>query len=133
MKRFPYVSIILENTVGDVLLLLRENRSTTICPVHWTFIGGGVQAGEDPEAAAQRVLEEETGVRTQVSLWKHYDREHPPFTIDQFIFTAQAEDSGQLLVLGQDIQFFKSCEIEYLTIGYGFKELLQEYFLVKDR
>ena len=133
MKRFPYVSIILENAEGEILLLLRENRSTTVCPIQWTLIGGGVQAGEDPEAAAQRVLEEETGVQAQLLLWKHYAREHPPFTIEQYIFTAQVEDSGQLLVLGRDTQFFKPCELEHLKIGYGFRELLQKYSMVKDR
>jgi ADP-ribose pyrophosphatase YjhB (NUDIX family) len=133
MKRFPYVSIILENMEGEVLLLLRENQSTTIYPNQWTLLGGRVESGEVPERAAQRVLEEETGVKTQVLLWRHYDREHPLLTIDQYIFMAQVEDSGQLLVLGRDTQFFKPCEIEYLKIGYGFKELLQEYFLVKDR
>lgn len=133
MKRFPYVSIILENTEGEILLMLRENKSTVIYPNHWTLMGGRVESAEAPERAAQRVLEEETGVKAQVYLWKHYDREHPLFTIDQFIFTAQVEDSGQLLVLGRDTQFFKPCEIAYLNIGYGFKELLREYLLVKDR
>jgi 8-oxo-dGTP diphosphatase len=133
MKRFPYVSIILENMEGEILLLLRENQSTTIYPNQWTLLGGRVEAGEAPEGAAQRVLEEETGVKTQVLVWRQYDREHPLFTIDQYIFTAQVEDSRQMLVLGRDTQFFPPCEIAYLNIGYGFKELLQEYLLVKDR
>ena len=133
MKRFPYVSIILENTEGEILLMLRENKSTAIYPNHWTLMGGRVESAETPEMAAQRVLEEETGVKAQVSLWRHYDREHPLFMIDQYIFTAQVEDSHQMLVLGPDTQFFKACEIVYLKIGYGFKELLQEYILVRDR
>ena len=133
MKRFPYVSIILENMEGEILLLLRDNQSTLIYPNHWTLIGGSVEDGETPEITAQQMLEEETGVKAQVSLWRHYGREHPLFTIDQYIFTAQVEDSQQMLVLGRDTQFFKPCEISYLKIGYGFKELLQEYLLVKDR
>lgn len=133
MKRFPYVSIILENTAGEVLLLLRDNRSTTIYPNHWTLIGGKVENGEAPVLAAQRVLEEETGMKAQVALWRHYDREHPVFMIDQYIFTAQVEDSQHMLVLDRDTQFFKPCEITHLKIGYGFKELLQEYLPVKDQ
>jgi 8-oxo-dGTP diphosphatase len=133
MKRFPYVSIILENMEGEILLLLRENQSTTIYPNQWTLLGGRVEAGQTPEGTAQRVLEEETGVKTQVLVWRQYDREHPLFTIDQYIFTAQVEDSRQMLVLGRDTQFFPPGEIVYLNIGYGFKKLLQEYLLVKDR
>jgi 8-oxo-dGTP diphosphatase len=133
MKRFHYVSIILENTEGEVLLILRDNRSTMIYPNHWTFIGGNVKAGETPEMAAARQLKEETGLETALAFWKRYDREHALFTIDQYIFTGKVEDSRQLLVLGRDAQFFKPCEITHLKVGYGFKELLQDYLLIKDR
>ena len=129
MIRFPYVSIILENTEGEVLLLLRDNRSTMVYPNHWTLIGGNVETGGTPEAAAARQLKEETGVETELSLWKRYDREHCLFIIDQYVFTGKVGDSRQLLVLGRDTHFFKPCEITYLKIGYGFKELLQEYLL----
>lgn len=133
MKRFPYISIILENTDGEVLLLLRENRSTMIYPNHWTLIGGNVKHGETPEVAGARVLKEEIGVETELSLWKRYDRDHPIFIIDQHVFTGRLQDSRNLLVLGRDTQFFKPCEITHLKIGYGFKELLEEHFLVKAR
>lgn len=129
MKRVPWVSILLENTEGEILLLLRDNRSTLTCPNQWTLIGGKVEDGETPEMAARRKLEEETGLKTELSFWKRYDREHPLFRIDQHIYTGKVEASGELLVLGRDIQFFKPCEIEYLKIGYGFKALLDEYFL----
>lgn len=133
MKRIPYVSIILENAEGDVLLLLRDNNSTLIYPNHWTLIGGRVENGETPEIAARRVLEEETGVRTNVSFWKRYDRQHPLFIIDQHIFTAKVKDSQYLLVLGRDTQFFKPREVANLKIGYGFKQILQEHFFIYDR
>jgi hypothetical protein len=34
-----------------------------------------------------------------------------------------------VLGAGQDLQFSKRHEIEHLKIGYGFKPLLDEYFL----
>jgi 8-oxo-dGTP diphosphatase len=129
MKRVPFVSIILENTEGEVLLLLRDNKSTITCPNHWTLVGGKVEADETPEMAACRELEAETGLKTGLSFWKQYDREHPLFMIDQYIYTGKADVSRELLVLGRDTQFFKPCEIKYLKIGYGFRDLLHEYFL----
>lgn len=129
MKRIPYVSIIVENSAGEVLLLLRDNKSTHVFPNQWTLIGGRVEDGETPEMAAQRELEEETGLKADFSFWKRYEREHTLFIVDQHIFTGKVEASRELLVLGRDIQFFQPCEIQHLKIGYGFQSLLNEYFL----
>ena len=133
MKRIPYVAIIVENREREFLLLLRDNKSTMIYPNHWTLIGGKVADGETPEMAAHRQLEEETGVRTSLWFWKRYDREHPLFVIDQHIYTGKVEDSRGLLVLGRDTQFFKPSEIQHLRIGYGFKDLLHEYFQLQKQ
>lgn len=129
MKRIPYVSIIVETTEGEVLLVLRDNKSTSIYPNHWTLVGGTVKNGETPEVASQRVLEEETGLKANLSFWSRYDREHPLFMIDQHIFIGKVDASGGILVLGRDMQFFKPCEVQYLKIGYGFKDLLSQYFM----
>jgi 8-oxo-dGTP diphosphatase len=129
MKHVPYASVILENTEGEILLLLRDNKSTTVYPNQWTLVGGKVEEGETPELAAQRRLEEETGLKARLSFWKRYDREHLLFTVDQHIFTTKVDVSRDLLVLGQDTQFFPPAEIEYLRIGYGFKVILNEYCL----
>lgn len=132
MKRIPYVSIILESMEGEILLLLRDNNSTRVFPKHWTLISGKVEDDETPEVAAHRQLIEETGLEVGLSFWKRYDREHPLFTVDQHIFVGKVDTSGGILVLGQDIQFFKPGEVKHLKIGYGFKALLNEYFLSHD-
>ena len=129
MKRIPYVSIIVENMEGEVLLLLRDNKSTHVFPNQWTLIGGNVKNDETPEMAAHRMLKEETGLKANLSFWKQYDREHPLLIIDQHIFVGTVDTSGGALVPGGYTQFFKRSEIQYLKIGYGFKPLLNEYFL----
>lgn len=129
MQRIPCVSIIVENIEGDVLLLLRDNKSTTVYPNHWTLIGGKVENGETPESAALRELEAETGYKTKLSLWKRYERQHPLFVVDQYIYTGKV-DTGGMLVIARDLQFFKPYDIKYLKIGYGFDALLNEYFLL---
>jgi 8-oxo-dGTP pyrophosphatase MutT (NUDIX family) len=100
MKHVPCVSIILENTEGDVLLL-RDNKSTIVFPNRWTLVDGKVEDGETP------------------------------FIVDQYVYVGKVEASREPLVPGEcrDIQFFKRCEITHLKIGYGFKALLNEYFL----
>lgn len=127
MQRIPCVSVIVQNMEGDVLLLLRDNQSMTIYPNHWTLIGGKVENGETPEMAALRELESETGYRTRLSFWKRYERQHPLFVVDQYIYTGKV-DAGGMLVIARDLQFFKPYDIKYLKIGYGFDELLNEYF-----
>jgi len=131
MNRIPCVAIIIENREGEVLLLLRDNKSTIVFPNHWTLVGGKVENGETPEMAAHRELDEETGLKADLSFWKRYDRQHPLFIVDQYIYTAIVDPSQESLVLGegQALQFFKPLEIMYLKIGYGFKALLDEYFL----
>jgi 8-oxo-dGTP pyrophosphatase MutT (NUDIX family) len=130
MKRVPCVSIILENQEGEVLLLLRDNRSTTVNPNQWTLVGGKVEAGELPEMTALRELEEETGLKADLSFWKRYDRQHPLFVVDQYIYVGKVDAALDAMVLGegQALQFFKPAEIGRLKIGYGFKALLNEYF-----
>ena len=59
MKRIPCVSII-ENTEGEVLLSLHENKSTIGFRNHWTLAGGKIGGGETPEMAAHRESVEET-------------------------------------------------------------------------
>ena len=131
MKRIPCASIIVENREGEVLLLLRDNKSTILYPNHWTLIGGKVEDEEMPETAAHRELAEETGLKATLKFWMRYDRQHPVFIVDQYIYTTKVDVSQESLMLGegQALQFFQPGEIQRLKIGYGFKTLLSEYFL----
>lgn len=71
----PNVGVVLFNRAGLVWL---GRRACTAGPKNWQFPQGGIDAGEDFEAAARRELGEETGVRS-ISLlartegWIHYD------------------------------------------------------------
>jgi 8-oxo-dGTP pyrophosphatase MutT (NUDIX family) len=134
MERVTCVAIILETIQGDVLLSLRDNKATTVFPNHWTLVGGRVENGETPEMAAHRELAEETGLKTSLSFWKRYEREHPLFVIDQHIYTGKLDVSSESLILGEGraIQFFGPGETRHLKIGYGFKAVLLEYFLSQN-
>ena len=131
MKRIPCASIIIENTKGEVLLLLRDNKSSINYPNHWTLVGGKVEDGETPEMAAHRELAEETGLIAVLTFWTRYDRQHPLFIVDQYVYTTQVNTPADSMALGegQALQFFKPDETQRLKIGYGFESLLNEYFL----
>jgi putative (di)nucleoside polyphosphate hydrolase len=71
----PNVGVVLFNRQGEVWL---GRRVRTPPPYNWQFPQGGVDDGEDLEAAARRELHEETGVRSASVLgrtegWITYD------------------------------------------------------------
>ena len=71
----PNVGLVLFGPQGDVWM---GRRVETPPPYNWQFPQGGVDDGEDLEAAALRELEEETGIRSVTILgrtpgWLAYD------------------------------------------------------------
>jgi 8-oxo-dGTP diphosphatase len=134
MNRVPCVALVIENMKGEVLLLLRDDKPTIAFPNCWTLVGGRVEDGETPEMAAHRELQEETGLKADLLFWKRYDRQHPPMTVEQHIYTGRVEASKESLVLGegQAIQFFKPHDIKQLKIGFEFDLLLKEYFVTHN-
>lgn len=60
----PNVGVVLFNTAGLVWI---GKRYATAGPYAWQFPQGGIDKGEDPEAAALRELYEETGVTADLA------------------------------------------------------------------
>lgn len=79
----PNVGVVVFNTKGQVWL---GRRLGTEGPFNWQFPQGGVDEGEDFEAAAMRELYEETGLKSVALLdrtedWVYYD--FPPEVLKQ--------------------------------------------------
>lgn len=53
--------VILVNDEGLILLQLRDEHAP-VAPNKWSLVGGHMEPGEEPEAAARRELEEETAL-----------------------------------------------------------------------
>lgn len=64
MKRDVAVAIII-NQNNEILCLQRSETSKS-WQGYWNFPGGGVEPGERPELAAQRELQEEAGITTEL-------------------------------------------------------------------
>ncbi len=77
----PCVGIMVLNRAGLVWVGRRipiENSEYDGSPALWQMPQGGIDDGEDPQAAAYRELYEETGIKTvsliaEASEWIHYD------------------------------------------------------------
>lgn len=79
----PNVGVVVFNTKGQVWL---GRRMGVEGPFNWQFPQGGIDEGEDYEAAALRELYEETGLKTVTPLdhtddWVYYD--FPPEVLKQ--------------------------------------------------
>lgn len=62
MPNINLAGCIIYDENGDVLMLHRKTQKRT----QWEIPGGGVEAGEEPDAAAIRELQEELGVTVQI-------------------------------------------------------------------
>ena len=54
--------VVFVNPEDKVLILKRQNTDGMRFPGMWSFVGGGAEEGERPEAAARREALEETGI-----------------------------------------------------------------------
>ena len=129
MLRVPCVSVIIENSKRELLLLLRDDKPDIACPNQWALVGGHVEEGESPEMAMHREIFEEIGQKMDLFFWKRYDRQYPQAIVDQYIYTGRFDVKEPDIILGegQAFRFFKAEEIKHLKIGFGFDDLLREY------
>lgn len=68
MKRPQSVLVLIHSDGGDILLIERAKH-----PGYWQSVTGSIESGETPERAAQREVEEETGI---VAPAEAFDRWH---------------------------------------------------------
>lgn len=79
----------------DGRVLIAQRKRTGQHPLKWEFPGGKVEAGEAPEAAVVRELEEELGIAARVDAeLMRYEYQYPDRTPILLIFYRVAEFAG---------------------------------------
>lgn len=136
MRRFA--SILLVDAQGRILLQERDDNAL-IDPDRWGFVGGHVDPGEEPDDAAYRELEEETGVRLEppaLPLWQRFEVFHEVYdSVDEVgIYTARTSLTDADIVVGEgrQIVFVAPDAIDGLPLTTA-GELILPAFLASDR
>jgi 8-oxo-dGTP pyrophosphatase MutT (NUDIX family) len=133
-----FASILLVDPRGWVLLQERDEHPV-IDPDRWGFVGGHVDPGEEPGAAAYRELEEETGLRVAppaLELWQEFSVYHAAYAShdDVFVYAAAttATDADIVVGEGRQILFVDPVTIGDLPLTASAARILPE-FLASER
>ncbi|MFN6565287.1 MAG: NUDIX hydrolase [Nostoc sp. ChiSLP01] len=131
MREPPGVDIIILNSQQQVLLVLRDNKSSIPFPNTWALLGGYLEEKETPEVAIRRELVEELEIEIElgeVNFFKSYFWEE----CDEHIFWTRLDlDISQInLQEGQRLAYFSREEPNQLEFASHYDRILSEFFEV---
>ncbi|BAY80216.1 NUDIX hydrolase (plasmid) [Nostoc linckia NIES-25] len=127
MREAPGADIIILNSQQQVLLVLRDNKSSIPFPNTWALLGGYIEENESKEAAIRRELVEEMELELgEIKFFKSYFWQE----CDEHIFWTQLDlDISQItLHEGQKLGYFSREEIKQLEFASHYDEILVEFF-----
>src|ERR1700744_4249314 len=121
-----YSDCIIFDPFGNMLLLQRATTDDFM-PDKWCLPGGKIEKDESPEKAAERELNEETGLICDMSLLDVIEKDH--CTINYFI--GFLNDNSQILFLDNDehyhYQFVPINEIEEYDLLLDLQDTLKDF------
>lgn len=130
MRRFA--SIVLVDPRGWLLLQERDEHPV-IDPECWGFVGGHVDEGEDPDDAAVRELEEETGLRLsrqQLPLWRRFTVFHEAYgshdEVSLYLAPTIVTDRDIVVGEGRQIVFVDPVDAHHLPLTAAAAVILPE-------
>lgn len=112
MARPQNVVVMIPYWENKVLLQLRDQKAGIVFPGHWGFFSGAIEAGEEPEQAARRELNEELSYQPR-ELMKLTTEKVPEENILSHVYYCPLDISLSALLLqeGMDLGLFSWPEI----------------------
>ena len=127
-KDRPQCGLILENSEGEILLQLRDNKPGLPYPDCWGTFGGQIEEGETPEGAIRREIKEELNYELRNP---EYLGNFPFDGYDIHMFMKRDTDITirDLTVReGQRGEFLTLEEVIQLSCAFNCKEIVIAYF-----
>ncbi len=128
------VSALLVDEKGRLVIQLRDDKPGLLFPAHWATLGGAIEAGETPDQAMKRELDEEISPAPPVTFWRYF--EHTYKARGETRMVANHVYVGKLscaledvkLFEGQRLEAFTVDEIDRLPIAYGLEVIFKAFF-----
>lgn len=127
MREPPGADIIILNREHQILLVLRDNKSSIPYPNTWALLGGYIEQNESPEVAIQRELLEEMELEVEeINFFKSYYWSE----CDEHIFWTQLDLNLAQIELheGQRLAYFDREEIASLEFASHYHQILCDFF-----
>lgn len=123
--------VVLVDRRGRVLLQERDEHAP-VAPNQWGMVGGQVEEGETPEAAAYRELAEETGLSWTSGLWPWQETlwscpGEAPIRYHLWAAVTDISDSDVVLGEGRQIVFVDVASIPALDLGGSAARFVPEF------
>ncbi len=130
--------VLLVDPAGRLLLQLRDRDAPTH-PSKWSILGGHIEPGEDPEEAARREFQEESGLRIAAPLVLFHHEVVPndppvPGMIERFNYCAATAATQDEVICGEGeaILFVTPGDVAGLDMVASARRIV-EAFLASDQ
>lgn len=127
MSKSPITKLVLRNAAGKLLMQFRDGRPNHN-PLMWTFFGGAIEEGEDPQSSSRREAQEELHVSLPLESLKlvgsHEGKLHQVYV---FVCQKAVEFADITLTEGAGLGFFTLDEVKRLNLTADARYIVELY------